>query len=170
MFLDSIRYFGIGLLLIALQYFLLEQIHFGTWIQPMPYVFLMLVLPFSMNRYIKLFMAFVLGFMLDSISNTYGMHAAALTTLCFARIYTDRWLLDIDAIQLQGFNFLTPDYKGNAFYVQYTLALILLHHFVFFTLDYFKWSAIFPILFASVLSSIVTFLFILLFRLMGLVK
>lgn len=164
MFIDSLRYFAIGLLLLFLQFFLLEQINFGTWIQPMPYVFIILILPFSMNRFLKLFMAFLLGFILDSIGNTYGMHAAAAGFMCFARIYADKWFIDTDAIQLQGYNYVTPAYKGSRFFAQYWLIFILIHHLIFFSLDYFKWSNFFTILFVSLFSSIATFLFILLYR------
>ncbi len=167
MFLDSLRYIGIGLLLLILQFFLLEQINFGTWIQPMPYIYLIFILPFSMNRFVKLSIAFFLGFSLDSIGNTYGMHAAAASALCFVKIYADDWFLDKDAIQLQGFNYVTPAYKGNPFFIRYTLIYIYIHHLLFFVLDYFKWSSGFTILFVAALSSLITFLFILLFRLVN---
>lgn len=167
MFLDSIRYLAIGLFLVLLQYFLLEQINFGSWLQPMPYIYLIFILPFSLNRFAQLFIAFLLGFALDSIGNTYGMHAAATTAMCFMKIYADNWFLDIDAIQLQGNNFVTPAYKGNAFFYRYIAIFVFLHHFIFFILDYFKWYAIFTTLLVSIFSTITTIVFILLFRIVN---
>lgn len=164
MFLDSLRYIGIGLLLLALQFFLLEQINFGTWVQPMPYIYLIFILPFSMNRFMKLFIAFFLGFVLDRITNCYGMHAAAASAMCFMKIYADQWFLDTDAIQLQGYNFVTPAYKGNTFFLRYISIFILIHHLIFFVLDYFKWASLFTAMLVTILSSIATILFILLFR------
>jgi hypothetical protein len=161
--LDGLRYALIGLLLLIIQFFLIQNVNFSTWIQPMPYVYLLFILPFSMNRFLVIGIAYLMGFILDSASDTYGMHASAMVTLAFAKSYIDKWLLDIDSIQLQGNNFLTPSYKGFRYYAVYTLLLLLLHHLVFFSLDYFKFSAFFTILTVSILSSVVSFLFILLY-------
>jgi hypothetical protein len=130
---------------------------------PMPYIYLIFILPFSMNRFLTLFIAFALGFLLDGMSDSFGKNAAAGVVLAFVKHYADRTLLDIDSIQLQGYNYLTPAYKGFRYYAVYTLVLCFLHHLVFFSLDYFKFSAFFTILWVSLLSCIATFLFILLY-------
>ena len=162
--LDNLRYLLIGLLLIVVQFFLIQEVNFGTWIKPMPYIFLVFILPFEMNRFLKLFIAFFIGFVLDSIGDTYGLHATATTLLGFIRVYSDKIFLNADAIQLQGFNYLTPDFKGLGYYSRYTGILIFLHHFTFFSLNYFKFSA-FPVVFiVSLLSSLFTFGFFMLYR------
>lgn len=130
----------------------------------MPYIYVIFILPFSFNRYGLLMLAFLTGFLLDSISNTYGMHAAACTTLAFAKYYSEKWILDVDSIQLQGYQFVAPGYKGMPFYSIYITVLIFIHHFVFFQLNYFKLSAFFTVMAVSILSTILTFAFILLFR------
>lgn len=163
MFLELIRFTFIGILLLLLQFFLVQEINFGTWIKPMPYIYLILILPFQTNKFATLLVAFLLGFVLDSFSDTYGMHASAAVTLAFIKHYSDRWLLDIDAIQLQGNSILVPSWKGFAYFSTYYLVLIFIHHLIFFGLDYFKLSAFFITLAVAFFSTIVTFLFILLF-------
>ncbi|MBS3913153.1 MAG: rod shape-determining protein MreD [Bacteroidetes bacterium] len=163
MLLDGLRYTIIALLLLVIQFFFIQNINFSTWIQPMPYLYLLLILPFSMNRFLVLGIAFFMGFLLDSVGDTYGMHAASMVTLAFAKVNIDKRILDIDSIQLQGYNYLTPQYKGFRYYAVYTLLLIWLHHIVFSILNYFKFSAVLQIIGVSGLSTIFTFLFILLY-------
>lgn len=167
MFPDIIRFIFVGILLLLLQFFVVQEVNFGTWIKPMPYIYILFILPFQTNRFLVLFTGFLMGFVLDSISDTYGMHAAAGVSLAFIKYHSDRLILDVDAIQLQGNSFLTPAWKGFGYFAIYTLALTFLHHVVFFSLDYFKLSAFFLILAVSFLSSIVSFLFILLFFSLG---
>lgn len=163
MLLDGLRYFFIALLLIVLQFFLIQQVNFGTWIIPMPYIYLILILPFGMNRFLVLFIAYVMGFLLDSISDNYGMHAASCAALAFGKHFADKLFLDTDSIQLQGQSYLSPAYKGFRYYFTYTSLLILLHHLVFFSLNYFRFSAFFTVIWVSLLSTIATFVFILLY-------
>lgn len=163
MLLDSIRYVLLALLLILIQFFLVQQVNFGSWILPMPYIYLLFIIPFSLNRFGVLFLAFGMGYLLDGISDSYGMNAAATVTLAFAKYYADKWFIDTDSIQLQGYNNLTPAYKGFGYYAVYTLILIFLHHLVFFSLNYFKFSAFFTIIGVALGSSVATFLFILLY-------
>lgn len=164
MLLDSFKYLLLGLLLIFVQFFLIQQVNFGTWILPMPYTYIIFIFPFFLNRYLSLFMAYFLGFMLDGIGDSYGIHSAACVTMAFAKYYVDNKILDIDSIQLQGHNYLTPAYKGFRYYAIYCISLIVIHHLVFFSLLYFKLSSFFTIIGISLLSCLASFLFILLYR------
>lgn len=163
MLLDSLRYAFLGLLLLVIQFLLIQNVNFSTWIQPMPYIYLLFILPFSFNKYLVLGIAYLMGFLLDSAGDTYGMHAAATCMMAFAKINIDQKILDIDSIQLQGYNFLTPGYKGFRYYAVYVMLLVFLHHLIFSILNYFKFSAFFNILGVSALSTVATFLFILLY-------
>ena len=163
MLLDGLRYALIGILLLLIQFFFIQNVNFSTWIQPMPYVYLLFILPFAMNRFLVLGIAFFMGFILDSISDSYGMHAAASATLAFVKVYSDKWFIDTDSIQLQGYNYLTPSYKGFRYYAIYTMLLVFIHHIVFFSLDYFKITAFFTVVSLAFLSTIASFLFILLY-------
>ena len=165
MAIDLLRYLLGALALIVLQFFLIQEINFGTWIKPMPYILFIFLLPFSFNRFLVLAAAFCAGLLLDAFSNSGGMHAAACATLAFAKIWVDNKLLDPDAIQLQGFRYLTPDFKSFRHYAFYILALTFLHHWVYFTLDYFSLSNFFLVLLVSLMSTLATCLLMLLFKL-----
>lgn len=164
MAIDFLRYLFGALILIFLQFFLIQEINFGPWIKPMPYILFIFLLPFTYNKFVILFGAFFSGLFLDALFNSGGLHAAACATLAFGRIIADTQILDTDAIQLQGFRHVTPEYKNFRFYALYTLLLTFLHHWIYFTLDYFSISAFFNVILVSVLSSLGTFLLMLLFK------
>jgi rod shape-determining protein MreD len=104
--IDLIRYLLGALILLFFQFFLIQEINFGAWLKPMPYVLFIFLLPFNYNRFLILLAAFFAGLFLDALNNSGGLHAAACSTLAFGRIIADTRILDTDAIQLQGFRYL----------------------------------------------------------------
>lgn len=167
MAIDLLRYLFGAIVLVFFQFFLIQEINFGAWLKPMPYVLFIFLLPFTYNRFLILLAAFFSGLFLDALSNSGGMHAAACATLAYGRIFADTKILDTDAIQLQGFRHLTPEYKNFRFYALYIFVLTLLHHWVYFTLDYASISSFFMVLLVSLISTIGTLLLMLLYKLIA---
>jgi len=165
--IDLLKYLFAAFILVLLQFFLIQEINFGAWLKPMPYILFILLLPFSYNRYLKLLSAFFIGLLLDILSNSGGLHAAACATLAFGRIMTDEKLIDADAIQLQGYQHVTPDYKNFRYYAVYVFSLTFLHHWVYFTLDYFTFTSFFSVIASALLSSIGSFLLMLLYKIIA---
>lgn len=164
MAIDLLKYLFSAIILVFLQFFLIQEINFGPWIKPMPYILFIFLLPFTYDRFLVLLAAFFSGLFLDALCNSGGLHAAASATLAFGRILVDTKVLDTDAIQLQGFRYVTPDYKNFRYYTLYVFALSFLHHWVYFTLDYFTFSSFFTVILVSALSASVTFLLMLLYK------
>lgn len=165
MAVDILRHIGIALLLILFQVFLIDEINFGFLIKPMPYVFLFLLLPFTYNEYLKLAFAFFTGFIIDILSDTYGMNTAASLLMVFTRRYWDG-TIETESLEREGSRYINPETKGVSYYLIYSGVLIAIHHFYFFALQYFKFSAFLKILSTTVLSSIVTLLILIIIRLL----
>lgn len=165
--IELVRYILGALLLLLLQFFFIQEVNFGTWIKPMPYILFLFVMPFSFNRFAVLLAGYGAGALLDALSNTGGMHSAACATLAFAKVLTDQQLLDTDAIQLQGYRYLAPGFKGFRYFAIYVLVLTFIHHLVYFSLDYFRFSAIPVIFIISLLSTAITFGLMLLYRIIA---
>ncbi len=168
--IEIIRYLLSAIILVLLQFFLIQEINFGTWIKPMPYILFLFTLPFTLNRFALLFIAFFTGLFLDSLSNMGGLNAAACITLAAAKTWTDSNILNTDAIILQGYKYLSPAYKSFRYYSTYVLALTFIHHWVYFTLDYSTFSAFFTAFIVSLLSTAGSFAFMLLFRILANIK
>lgn len=164
--IEIARYIFSGLLLAFVQTFILQEVNIAWWIKPMPYILLFLNIPISVNKFGMLIGAFFFGLTIDAFGGSMGMHTAACVTLVYVKYHIDAYFLDENSMQLQGLSVMHEDYKGWQGYYAYVFSLAFLHHLVFFTFDYFRWSAILSILFVSLTSAIATVLFIQIFRLL----
>lgn len=148
------------ILAVLVQYFIVDQINFGPYVKPYMYLLSFLFLNFERNKYAQLGLAFFAGFFMDLLHQSYGMHTAACIAMLYFKIKAEGAILNTEAISLQGNHHLTPKYRGFRFYAIYFCILIALHHLVFFSLDYYKWTSFLTIIISTVLSSIVSFAFI----------
>ena len=107
---------------------------------PFPYIGFILLLPHTFQRGWSIVLAFFLGLVIDVFSNTPGIHASASVLVAFIRI---PWLgvtTDSSNEELD----LTISFLGLAKFTMFVLPLILIHHFMLFTLENegFKWAGI----------------------------
>jgi len=148
------------ILAVLVQYFIIDQVDFGPYVKPYFYLLCFLFLNFERNKYAQLGLAFFAGFFMDLLHQSYGMHTAACTATLYFKIKAEGMFLNTEAVSLQGNHYLTPKFRGFRFYAIYIGLLIALHHFIFFSLDYYKWSSFLTIIISTVSSTIVSFVFI----------
>ena len=77
----SIRF----VLLVILQSLILNQLEIGWGIQLMVYPLLIILLPFELGTVYLLLVAFIMGILIDSMSNTYGLHTSSLLVVAYFR-------------------------------------------------------------------------------------
>lgn len=154
--IEAIKYSIAAILLAFLQAYLIQEINMGVWLKPLPYVTVFFVLNINSNRFAVLVAAFAFGFLIDLLSGSFGMHTGACVALAFFKNVYDRNWLDIDSITLQGQQYFNPEAKSWRAYLQYIGSLTFVHHFVFFSLDYFKADAFLYILLTTTLSTMGT--------------
>lgn len=127
------------LFLLFLQGVILDKIDFfdGRMI-PFPYIYAMLLLPFSTVRWLYLVIGFVYGFALDSFSHTLGMHTSSTVFLAFIIPYFRNFMAPIEGYS----NTATPtaDSQGLKWFVIYISILTFLHHFWLFFIESFQWA------------------------------
>lgn len=155
---DVLKYLWRFVLLVLLQVLIFNNLDLGGYVNPFPYIYLLLVLPIATGRIQTLFIGFFLGLTIDVFSDTGGMHAAASTLIAFYRpLYlkaqAPREGYDLGAV---------PDVRtfGIAWFIPYAVLLVVLHHLVLFYLEVFRFSEFFHTLFKTVLSSLLTLFFV----------
>jgi hypothetical protein len=164
--IEIARYIVSGLLLALVQTFILQEVNIAWWIKPMPYILLFLNIPVAVNKFGMLIGAFFFGLIIDALGGSMGMHTAACVSLVYIKYHIDAYFLDENSMQLQGLPVMHEDYKGWQWYYIYVFSLAFIHHLVFFTFDYFRWSAFITIIWISFTSAFGTVLFTQLFRLL----
>ncbi len=121
----------------------------------LPYVMVILILPFETNKLIVLLASFLLGVFVDYFYDSSGLHAAACTAMGFSRHYVLKYIAPRDGYDI-GVKPTVED-MGLEWFLRYAGTLILIHHFFLFYLEIFRFSEFFSTLLRVILSSIGTF-------------
>ncbi|MBI1288255.1 MAG: rod shape-determining protein MreD [Flavobacteriales bacterium] len=157
---DALKYAWQFVLLVLLQVLIFNNLNLGGYVNPFPYIYLILVLPISMGRIQLLLVGFLLGLSVDVFSDTGGIHAAATTLIAFYRPLYLKAQSPREGYEMAA----VPHLKvfGLTWFIPYAVLLVLLHHTVLFYLEVFRFSEFFHTLLKTVLSSLLTLFFILL--------
>jgi len=124
----------------------------------LPYALFIISLPFETPRLVILGLSFLLGTCIDIFYSTPGLHAAACSTMGFARHYVLKFISP-----REGYDVVvqpTIEDMGLEWFIKYAGVLIIIHHTVFFYFEIFSFGEFFRTLLRVILSSIGTFLLI----------
>lgn len=154
-------------LMVALQVVIGNRIHLFGLATPFICIYFVLTLDHDISRNALLFWAFALGLTVDIFSNTLGMHAAACTLVALVRPHLLHLFFTRDESEVYE-----PGIKamGVGGFWPYALTSILLHHSVFYLLEFFSFSLVVPMLLHIVCSTVLTLLLILALELIRSVK
>jgi len=129
-------------LLILVQVLVFNKLNFFGYINPMVYILFLYWYPIKQSRELFIALSFVLGLCIDFFSDTMAINAAATVTIAFLRPSIMRFVFGVNyefqsfklssATRLQRFTFL--------------ILLIVVHHFMYFTLEIFSLDNILLIL------------------------
>lgn len=157
---QAIRFF----VLVILQALVLNQLEIGFSIQFMVTPIFLMLLPFETSTMLLMVLGFVMGFLIDSISNTFGLHASSLVFVAFIRPFIFK-----SFAPREGYDVLkTPSIYdlGTNWFISVFGILLFLHHLWFFTFEIFKLDETLFILRKSIVSLPFSFLIALLMQAM----
>ena len=147
------------LFLLFLQVFLLNNILFLGYINPYLYVAFVIFYPLKKERYLFLFLSFLLGLSIDFFSDSGGINAFSLLFIAYLRLFLIRVIFKKTEQDYLLFN-LDQEPFGKVF--NYVISLILIHHFILFSLANFSTqnflSVIVNTLYSSIFTSVLFFL------------
>ena len=143
------------ILLVFLQVLIIQNINLSSYIILLPYVLVILMLPFETPRLFVLFISFLLGVCIDYFYDSSGIHSAACTFIGFFRHYVLKYFSPRDGYEVG----LKPTIRdmGINWFLNYIAILIFSHHFLLFYLEVFRFSEFFSTLLRIILSSMGTF-------------
>ncbi len=154
LFQNTIRF----LLLVLIQVLVLSNVQFLGFINPYIYILFILSLPVKLPRWLSLLLAFGLGLVIDTFSNTMGMHAFASVLIMFIRDFVIKLFTSIE----EGSNPEPSFYTfGVGAYIKYVVVLVIIHHASLFLLEAFLITNFWILSLKILLSSIITILLIL---------
>ncbi len=156
--MSSVVFWNIVRFVIAVlvQVLICNHIDFMGYINPMVYIYFILLFPFNSNKSLFLVVAFLLGLSVDMFSDSGGAHAAACVIIAYIRPFVLRFAFGISyehqSIKLENTAF------GQR--MVYIIILTLVHHFFVFLLEIFNISNILLVLRNTLFFGIFTILII----------
>lgn len=128
------------ILLILFQVYILNQIPpLHQFIVPYIYFLFILWLPFNINHFWLLILAFAFGLSLDFFTGTYGLHAAPCVLIAYIRPYLLNLLVPLETAEQ---TFIEPGTKsmGWAPYILYASVLTFIHHFYLVLIEWLQFG------------------------------
>lgn len=162
------RIIGRFVLLMLIQLLVLNNVYLGGYVMPMLYLLFVLMLPTSIKRIPLLLVAFGTGLIVDIMSGALGFHALACTVVAMMRIwFADRILTRGEnvVIETPGIYSVTPQY-----FISYVMLLYAVFYLVFYSLEVFSFRGLGGVLLATVCSTIVSTILVVLYQLIFLKK
>ncbi|MEC5394028.1 rod shape-determining protein MreD [Bergeyella sp. RCAD1439] len=146
-------------LLVALQIFVLNRITLFGRFTPVLYPVFVIFYPFFRNRYVFLGLSFFLGLGIDAFLGTWGINAMATTIIAYFRTLIFRTSTESST---DFFSFQSLVWSQFLFFV---FSSIFVHQFIVQYVEFFKLSRFFEIFLNILATSVVSFVFILIYAL-----
>jgi hypothetical protein len=128
------------ILFIFFQVFILNEVPpLHQFIVPYIYFLFILWLPFNINRFFLLIVAFAFGTTLDYFTGTGGLHAAPCLLIAYLRPFLLNLLIPQDTTEN---SYIEPTIKsmGWAPYSLYIVILTFLHHFLLVLIEWLQFG------------------------------
>lgn len=150
--LNSIRF----VLFVLFQVLILNNIEPGFGIYPMIYPLFIFMLPFQLGTVPLMLLSFVFGLVIDSFSNTFGLHASSAVIMAFFRPLIFKWLSPRDGYEsVESVNVYS---MGGRWFLYAYGTLLLIHNTWFFFIESFKLNEFLWILLKIGLSAPTSFI------------
>lgn len=139
--------------LLLLQVLILNNIRLMGYINPYLYIVFVLVYPIKINRFPFLIFSFLLGLVIDTFTNSGGIHAFATLFIAYIRLFFIKSIFKKTESDYQSFS-LSLESFDKVF--NYVAILTIIHHFILFLLINFGFSNFINVLLNTIFSSIFT--------------
>ncbi len=144
-------------LLIMIQIFVMGRIHIMTTFTPVVYPIFVMFHPFFRNKYQYLLLSFLLGLGIDAFLGTWGINAFATLSIAYFRTLIFR---SSTSSTTDFFSFSNLQWSQFLFFI---FLSIFIHQFLVQTLEFFKWNGILNVLYDILMSSLFSFVFIVIY-------
>ena len=144
------------LVFVMIQSLVLNSLEIGLGIQLMIYPLFIILLPFETTLPVLLLVAFVMGFSIDSISNTFGLHTSSLLLVAYLRPFVFNMFSP-----REGYDPLKEASifeMGQRWFISVFGILLLIQHLWFFTLEMFNINEMLYVFQKTILSAPLSFL------------
>ncbi|MCR5645207.1 MAG: rod shape-determining protein MreD [Bacteroidales bacterium] len=134
--MNIIRFVG----LVIAQILLVNHIRLGGYVHPYIYLIFVMMLPLSTQGWQLLVAGFSIGIVIDLFMGTLGMHAGATTLMAFCRPAIIRIVSGSQKLEMNREP--SIDHVGFAWFLRYTICMVIVHNFTYFMLEGFSFHLV----------------------------
>ncbi len=146
--------------LIFVQVLILNNIELGGYVNPYIYVLFIILLPVEIPGGLLILFSFFIGLGVDMFSNSMGLHAASSVFIAFCRPFLLKRIAPREGYESEVS--FSVKKMGMQWFITYASIMVLIHHFVLFFLEIFRFEEFFSTLLRMFLSALVTMVLIML--------
>lgn len=156
-------------LIMLIQILFLNNIHLGGgylseyFMPPLIYLIIIITLPQDTEKWFLIFYALWSSLLLDIFEYNPGVNSSSLVLIAFLKPYLEKVFIPKNSIDEK--DKLNLQILGLRVFSSYSLSLIFIHNLFLFLLEYFSFSNIFYLIIKIILSSIITYIVIIILQL-----
>ena len=143
-------------LIIALQLLVFNQFKFFGFITPFIYLIIFIHYRTTYDKTVLLLLGFLIGFIIDLSTQTYGCHTFSTITICYLRRRIEKSSFGVNANLPYAMIKETPLSSRVIFF----LSLIAIHSFLYYSFIFFNISLLSTIFLYTFINSITTFIIV----------
>ncbi|HBL80528.1 hypothetical protein [Aequorivita vladivostokensis] len=138
--------------LVFLQVLLLNNVNLAGYINPYLYILFIILYPLDGNKGLLIFLSFLLGLSIDIFEDSGGVHAAACAFIAYIRPVVLKYSFGV-SYEYNSVKIRKADPMERLTYIA---SLVLMHHFVMFSLEIFSFKHILLLLKSTLFAGIFT--------------
>jgi len=151
------KVFLLSLFLIFLQVLIFDRINLFGFMNPSIYIIVLIIHRYDLDQFNYIVVGFLLGFIMDILSQSAGSHSLSCVTISFIRPLINKFSLGPN---YEDFSSPFSDGILISNKVLYCFLITIIHQIILNAFSYFNWTHTFVILKLTIANSIFTFIVI----------
>lgn len=151
------KVFLLSLFLIFLQVLIFDRINLFGFMNPSIYIIVLIIHRYDLDQFNYIVVGFLLGFIMDILSQSAGSHSLSCVTISFLRPLINKFSLGPN---YEDFSSPFSDGILISNKVLYYFLITIIHQIILNAYSYFNWTHTFVILKLTIANSIFTFIVI----------
>ena len=153
---ENLKIFFQFITLILVQIIVLDNINLFGFLNPIIYILFIITYKFDQNQTLFIFLSFLLGFLIDLLSQSSGANSISCLILGYMRPFIINFCFKINSNMPKAY-INDPNISHRLYYI---LSIVLIHHFIYFSIVYFDINSLIIIIKYTFLTTIFSIILI----------
>lgn len=150
---DFVKYSLLVILLPIFQEFIFNHINLFGFINPYFYLVFLFIFPVYKDKMWLLIAAFIMGILLDMLSNSGGIHTFSIVFMSYIRLFVLKFIKGVRFDEVKSINISN---LGESIQATWIFLVVFIHHFLVFLLEQFSFHLFGQVLIKTILTTILT--------------